>query len=212
MIWKWPRGPFYQHGLVITCLIKCVWRGEVVGGGGLGLRGWWLAGARRKNRFTQRKKFARPMYKLVLWSFPMFRDVLFQIKLHLLSAVLLSAFQSSPVALKSTVRQYLVNFKDLAGIVNTAVHKTEPISTGLRHDLQSNSPFYWGGLVPTWLLNQLKHWVINSPPPGAEYMHQSIRSALVQIMACHLYGAKPLSKQMLGHFQSDPQEQTSIKF
>ena len=36
-----------------------------------------------------------------------------------------------------------------------------------------------------------------SSPPSAAYMPQSIRSALVQIMACHLSGTKPLSKQML---------------
>ena len=87
----------------------------------------------------------------------MFRDVLFQIKLHLLSAVLLSVFQSISKLPSSFeihgVRQYLVNFKDLAGMVKTAVYKTEPISTGLRYDLQSSSPFYWGGLVPTRLLN-----------------------------------------------------------
>ena len=34
----------------------------------------------------------------------------------------------------------------------------------------------------------------NSSPPSAAYMRLWIRSALVQIMACHLFGAKPLSK------------------
>ena len=33
----------------------------------------------------------------------------------------------------SRVRQYLVNFSGLAGIVNTAVYKTEPIFAGLRY-------------------------------------------------------------------------------
>ena len=36
----------------------------------------------------------------------------------------------------------------------------------------------------------------NSSPPIAAYMHQCIRSALIQIMACCLFGAKPLSKPM----------------
>ena len=35
---------------------------------------------------------------------------------------------------------------------------------------------------------------INSSPPSAAYMRQRIGSALVQIMACHLFCAKPLSK------------------
>ena len=45
----------------------------------------------------------------------------------------------------------------------------------------------------------------------AEHMFQWIRSALVQIMACRLFGAKPLSKPMVGYCQLDPQEQTSVK-
>ena len=36
----------------------------------------------------------------------------------------------------------------------------------------------------------------NSPPPRATYMRQWIGSALVQIMACRLFSAKPLSKPM----------------
>ena len=31
-------------------------------------------------------------------------------------------------------------------------------------------------------------------------------------MACRLFGAKPLSKPMLGYCQLDPLEQTSVKF
>ena len=42
-------------------------------------------------------------------------------------------------------------------------------------------------------------------------MRQWIKSALVQIMACRLFGAKPLSEQMLTYFQLAPQEQTSVK-
>ena len=34
----------------------------------------------------------------------------------------------------------------------------------------------------------------------------------VQRMACRLAGTKPLSKQILGYYQLDPQEQTSVKF
>ena len=46
-------------------------------------------------------------------------------------------------------------------------------------------------------------WV-NSSPPSAAYMRQWIRSALVQIMACRLCGAKPLSEPMLEYCQSHP--------
>ena len=52
----------------------------------------------------------------------------------------------------------------------------------------------------------------NSYPPSAAYMRQWIGSALVQIMACRLFGAKPLSKPTLGYCQLNPKEQTSVKF
>ena len=54
--------------------------------------------------------------------------------------------------------------------------------------------------------------IVNSSPPGAAYMHQWIGSALVQIMAWRLFGAKPLSKPMLSYCQLDPWGQTSLKF
>ena len=45
---------------------------------------------------------------------------------------------------------------------------------------------------------------INSSPPSAGYMRQWIGSALVKIMACHLFATKPLSKPMLRYCQLDP--------
>ena len=44
----------------------------------------------------------------------------------------------------------------------------------------------------------------NSFPPSNAYMCQWIGLELVQIMACRLFGAKPLSKLMLGYCQLDP--------
>ena len=52
------------------------------------------------------------------------------------------------------------------------------------------------------------HWV-NSSPPSDPYMRQWIGSALVQIMACRLISAKPLSEPMLEYCYL---EQTSVKF
>ena len=43
-------------------------------------------------------------------------------------------------------------------------------------------------------------------------MCQLTVSALVQVMACHLFGAKPLPEPMLTYYQVDPEEQTSVKF
>ena len=43
-------------------------------------------------------------------------------------------------------------------------------------------------------------WVISSPP-NASYMCQWISTALVQIMAYCLFGAKPLSEPILGYCQ-----------
>ena len=44
---------------------------------------------------------------------------------------------------------------------------------------------------------------LSSSPPGAAYMRQWIWSALVQIMACHLFGVKPLYERMLSYHQLD---------
>ena len=54
-------------------------------------------------------------------------------------------------------------------------------------------------------------WV-NSSPPSAAYMRQWIGSALVQIMACHLFGAKPLPQPVLAYCQLDSWEHISMKF
>ena len=40
--------------------------------------------------------------------------------------------------------------------------------------------------------------LINLSPPSIAYMHQWIGPAMVQMMACRLFGAMPLSKLMLG--------------
>ena len=54
--------------------------------------------------------------------------------------------------------------------------------------------------------------VINSYPPSAAYMRQWTGSALVQVMACHLFGAKPFPEPMLAYCQLDSWEQISLKF
>ena len=45
--------------------------------------------------------------------------------------------------------------------------------------------------------------VLNSSPPSAAYMRHWIGSALVHIIACRLFGAKPLSKPILAVCQLD---------
>ena len=43
------------------------------------------------------------------------------------------------------------------------------------------------------------------------YMHQYNASTLVQIMACRLFGLKPLSESMLPYHQLDTKEHVSVK-
>ena len=50
-------------------------------------------------------------------------------------------------------------------------------------------------------------WYSITSPPSAAYMREWIGSALVQIMACHLFGAKPLPEPMLTYCQLDSWEQ-----
>ena len=53
--------------------------------------------------------------------------------------------------------------------------------------------------ISEWRVN-LQRVVIISSPPSDAYMRQWMGSALVQIMACRLFGAKPLSEPMLGYY------------
>ena len=57
-------------------------------------------------------------------------------------------------------------------------------------------------LSTLYVLNGLLR--INPSLPSAAYMRQLIGSVLVQIMACRLFGAKPLSTPMLGYCQLHP--------
>ena len=52
----------------------------------------------------------------------------------------------------------------------------------------------------------------NSSPPGAAYMRRWTWSALVQVSAWRLFGAKHLPEPMLTYYQLDSLEQTSVKF
>ena len=53
---------------------------------------------------------------------------------------------------------------------------------------------------------------LNSSPPIAAYMYQWTGSSLVEIMACRLYGAKPLSEPMQQNCRVDPSKQILVKF
>ena len=52
-------------------------------------------------------------------------------------------------------------------------------------------------LMNVLCIKELLFECINSSPPSAAYMCQWIGSVLVQRMACHLFGTKPLSKPTL---------------
>ena len=55
--------------------------------------------------------------------------------------------------------------------------------------------------------------VLNSLRPSHTYMHQPLSEpSLVQIMACSLAGAHPLSKPMLPYSQLHTKKQTSVKY
>ena len=59
---------------------------------------------------------------------------------------------------------------------------------------------WFGGQLIVKLLLRVSHL---QKRRRAAYMHQWIGSAMVQIMDCRLFGAKPLSKPMLGYCQLD---------
>ena len=70
-----------------------------------------------------------------------------------------------------------------------------------------------GALGNTHILHHM-HWgaAVNSSAPRAAYMHQWTGSALVQIMTCRLFGAKPLPEPILTCCQLDPWKPTSVKY
>ena len=68
---------------------------------------------------------------------------------------------------------------------------------------------YWHTLMHYWTFYMNKHvkhvlTSLNFALTYLPYMRQWIGSALVQIMACRLFGTKPLSKPMLGYCQFYP--------
>ena len=67
-------------------------------------------------------------------------------------------------------------------------------------------------IIMTYCNHIKKGLRFNSSPPGVAYMRQWTLSTLVQVMARHLFGAKPLPEPMLPYCQLDPWEQTSVKF
>ena len=62
-----------------------------------------------------------------------------------------------------------------------------------------------------WVLQDMSSF-INSSPLSAAYMHWSTWSPLVQVMACRLFGTKPLPEPMLTYSQLDSWEYISVKF
>ena len=85
----------------------------------------------------------------------------------------------------------------------------EPVKNESKYGHDRDRPSYSLNAQPFGSQNAYRSY---SSPPSVAYMRQSISSALVQIMACSLFGAKPLSMPMLGYCQMDPSEQTSVKF
>ena len=59
-------------------------------------------------------------------------------------------------------------------------------------------------LIPSATIAAYQLDSFNSSPPSAAYVSLWIGSALVQIMAVRLFGAKLLSEPLLGYCQFDP--------
>ena len=77
-------------------------------------------------------------------------------------------------------------------------HKNVDILTPPADDLVMHSMHGIDLEIWPWnILTFAQEKLINSPAPSATYICQWTKSALVQMMACRLIGAKPLSKSML---------------
>ena len=83
---------------------------------------------------------------------------------------------------------YIYILSDVMVYAYAIIHKVE-------HKMQNRLSIYHKNISYTkcnYKTTQLTHL-----PPSATYMSQWMTSALVQIMACRLFSAKPLSKPML---------------
>ena len=66
--------------------------------------------------------------------------------------------------------------------------------------------FHTGGFHSLWISVPLLALSVNPLRPSDPLMRRQTSSTLVQIMACRLFGAKPLSKPMLTYCQLEPWE------
>ena len=82
-----------------------------------------------------------------------------------------------------------------------AIYYNSPISRSLSVDYYTSQ--YFQSVNFPW---------VNSATPSDAYMHQWTGPALLQIMACGLDGAQPLSEPMLTYCQLDPKQHISMKF
>ena len=92
-------------------------------------------------------------------------------------------------------------------------------STFVAHNWFQTEKYYCGLLSAINLITKLGFILTPSwnilpllTSPSAAYLHQSSGSAMVQIMACRLFGAKPLPEPMLVYCQLDSWEQISVEF
>ena len=83
--------------------------------------------------------------------------------------------------------------------------------TSLKFEAKPNTFLVWK-YVWKYRHEMVSILCINSSLPSAAYMRKWIGSALVQIMACRLFGAKPLPEPMLTYCKLDHGEQTLVKF
>ena len=65
-------------------------------------------------------------------------------------------------------------------------------------------------VVIIWIWTNCTQILVNSLRPSDAYMCQWTRPSLIQIMACRLTGAKPLSEPMMGYCLLDPWGRTNF--
>ena len=83
----------------------------------------------------------------------------------------------------------------------------------LKHSLANRSCKWLIYSMASWRKISITDFIsVNSWRSSDAYMRQYNIPTLVQIMACRLFGAKPLSEPMLPYCQLDPREHISLKF
>ena len=114
------------------------------------------------------------------------------------------AMQSIMVSRGRLGRKHICKWPGYLIITTGCNYVSMPYSCFQNTSRQYISKVWIGNYTPQHTYQYTINVRLNSSPPSAAYLRRQIGSALFQVMACRLSGAKPLPEPMLTYCQLDP--------